>query len=233
MNSSREMPDAAPGSDRYSLYNDFIDGYYECPWEDLAELREGCERDHVPVIRRQTEMYLDTLLPLLAPRRILEVGTAIGYSAIYFARRCENAEITTIEKDEYGAYAAKLNFEIFGVADRVKLIQDDGETAMDRLIDDGEDAYDLIFIDASKSHYRRFMDRAVELSRPGTVILSDDIIQHGFTVSEGFDPRGKHRTNMKRMLEYLDFITRCDYLKTSILNIGDGIAVSIYTGERG
>ncbi|MGI6177771.1 MAG: O-methyltransferase [Eubacterium sp.] len=219
--------------DRYELYGNFIDSYYECPWEDLSELREGCERDHVPVIRRQTEMFLDTLLATLEPAKILEIGTAIGYSAIYFARRCENAHVVTIEKDEYGAYAAKLNFEIFGVSDRVRLIQDDGETAMDRMIDEGDGDFDLIFIDASKSHYRGFMDRAVELARPGAVILSDDILQHGFTVSEKFDPKGKHRTSMRRMLEYLDFITHCDYLKTSILNVGDGLAVSVYRGSTG
>lgn len=210
---------------------DYLNGYYRCA-EDLSVLREIGERDGVPIILRETEQVLGLLLALHKPRKILEIGTAIGYSAIYFATKCPDAQVYTIEKDELAARSARHNVEQAGLSDRIHLFLGDGQEQEEKFLDRGIGDFDFVFIDGAKSHYRRFLDSAIPLCRQGALIVSDNILMKAMTVSEEFDPGNKHKTNRKKMREYVEYICSDESLETVLMSVGDGLAVSIYRGEN-
>ncbi len=209
----------------------FINQYYKSPNEQLAEMRSLAEEKIVPIILKETEIYLNTLLPLIKPKKILEVGTAIGYSAIYFALMCPEAEIFTIEKNEEVYKTALANIETAGLSDRIHCYLGDGEEQIDKIREEGEEGFDFVFLDAAKSHYRRFIDSAIRVCDDRAVILSDNIMQHGMTAVEVFLQYRKHRTNIRRMREFVEYISTDPKFETSVLSIGDGIAVSIYNKD--
>ncbi|MGN0659814.1 MAG: O-methyltransferase [Emergencia sp.] len=215
------------------LVTEYIQGYYRPLTRELAELREIGERDRVPIILKETEMVLDLLLSLKKPRRILEIGTAIGYSSLYFALKCPDAEIYTIEKDEIAVYAARANIDAFGMEKRIHSLLGDGQEQTQKLADSGICGFDFVFIDAAKSHYRRFLDAALDVCSDGALIVSDNILQKAMTVSDSYDPQNRHKTNIRKMREYVDCITCSRELQTSLMSVGDGLAVSIYRGENG
>lgn len=215
------------------IVTEYLTGFYKPVNEALSTLREIGEKDRVPIILKETEMYLNTLLPLVKPKKILEVGTAIGYSALYYASVCPDAEIYTIEKDETALYAAKHNISAAGKEGQIRTIFGDGQEQIEKLRDQGVSGFDFVFIDAAKSHYKRFLDAALSVCCDGAVILSDNILQKAMTACDIYDPQNKHKTNIKRMREYLSYITSDKTLQTSLLSVGDGLAVTIYRGEHG
>ena len=196
----------------------------------LEALRAIGEDGHVPIILPETEMLLKSLLLIKKPERILEIGTAIGYSAVFFAELLPEAVIYTVEKDEYAFNAARQNVEAAGLSDRITVLPGDGQEQVEKLRDRGVKDFDFVFIDAAKSHYRRFLDAALTVCRPEALVVSDNILQRGMTASDEYDEKGKHKTNIRKMREYVQFITTCPYLSTSVLSTGDGTAVSIYRG---
>lgn len=212
------------------LVTEYINGYYKPASESLAALREVGENDRVPIILKETEIWLNSLFALKKPVKILEIGTAIGYSSLYFADRCPDAEIYTIEKDEAAFLAAKHNIAAAGMTERIHSLLGDGQEQIEKLRDQGINGFDFIFIDAAKSHYKRFLLAALEVAAPGALIVSDNILQRGMTASSDYDKYKKHRTNMRKMREYVDYICTEPLLDTSLMSIGDGIAVSIYRG---
>lgn len=215
------------------IVTEYLTGFYRPVNEELAALRQMGEKDRVPIILRETEMYLHTLLPLVKPKKILEIGTAIGYSALYYAAMCPKAEIYTIEKDETALYAARHNISAAGKGGQIHTIFGDGQEQIEKLRDNGISGFDFVFIDAAKSHYKRFLDAALSVCQDGAVILSDNILQKAMTASDVYDPQNKHKTNIRKMREYLNYITNDNTLQTSLLSIGDGLAVTIYRGEHG
>jgi len=210
-----------------------LDSFYSPISDNLGKFRSFCENDNVPLILRETESYLNTFLKIAKPNNILEIGTAHGYSACYFATTCEGAHITTIERAPHMYDYAVSNIKSLGLESRINLKFGDANGILDSLIkDNSPDArFDLIFIDAAKSHYRRFFDAAVRVCANNAIIISDDIWQRGVTVSEKYDCKAKHRTNGRRMNEFLSFLTHCPYLHTTLLDIGDGLALSVYKGN--
>ena len=215
------------------IITSYINQYYRPASAELEELRRVGEADYVPIILRETEMFLNTLLFSASPSRILEIGTAIGYSALYFSERCPEAEVYTIEKDEAMVQAARHNIAAFGREKQIHSLFGDGQEQVDRLRDQGISGFDFVFIDAAKSHYKRFMDAALSVCAPKALIVSDNILQRGMTASDAYDPKQKHKTNIRKMREYVEYITLDPTLSTSLLAVGDGLAVTIYRGERG
>lgn len=215
------------------LVTKYINDRYRPVNERLEQLRQMGEQDNVPIILKETESFLNLILALKKPQKILEVGTAIGYSALYFAECCKDAEIYTIEKNEYAINAARHNIAAAGLENRIHSIFGDGQEQIDKLRDQGVGGFDFVFIDAAKSHYKRFLDAALSVCRENALIVSDNILQRAMTASDEYDTNGKHRTNIKKMREYVDYICYDRTLDTSLMSIGDGIAVSIYRGENG
>lgn len=208
---------------------EYINGFYVPQNDNLAELRAASEKDRVPIILKETESILRTLLELKKPEAILEIGAAVGYSASFFASVCPAAKIATIEKDEMVYQKARDNIKKLGFEDRVSIFNGDGEKMIEFLRDNGDLRYDFVFIDAAKSHYKRFLEGAITVCKPGALIVSDNILMKAMTADDSFDKSGRHKTNIRKMREYVEFINDCEYLSTSIISCGDGLALSIYT----
>lgn len=209
----------------------FLNQHYDTQ-EVLLPFRKIGENNMIPIILKDTESILSMLLKLKKPVRILEIGTAIGYSAAFFAISCPNAEIYTIEKDEYAYTAAIRNLKKVGVSDRVHALFGEGQEQMEKLRDDGINDFDFVFIDAGKSHYKRFFQTAITICKNEAVIVSDNILMRGMTVYESNATEGKkrrkHNTARKNMKEYLEYISKCQNFSTTFLAEGDGMAVTIY-----
>ena len=158
-----------------------------------------------------------------APERILEVGTATGYSAlVMYTYAPSGCRITTIEKDRERAAQARRNFERFR-ADRIELIEADAAEALPEL----EDPFDLIFLDAAKGQYIRFLPELIRLLPPGGVLLTDNCLKEGEILASKFAVTRRDRTIHKRMREYLTAISRDERLRTVLLETGDGAAISV------
>ncbi len=208
------------------LVTEYINGFYQAPCRELMTLRLEAEEKGVPIILREAEDFFNTVIAMKKPKRILEIGTAVGYSAAYFAIKT-GGQVITIEKDSDMYQIAKDNIEKLGLSSDIRLLLGDGEDVARSLSALGEAPVDLVFIDGAKSHYRRFFDGAFSLCRPGTVILSDNVLFGAKVVSDVYDMGRKHKTNIRRLREYLDFLYENPLLETSLVACGDGIAVSI------
>ena len=188
----------------------------------LSRLEEAAQEAYVPIIRRETQSVLRVLLTAVRPETILEVGCAVGFSAILMCEN-SNAHITTIEIYEKRIEAARANFEAAGVSDRVHLIFGDAQDVLPEL--DGP--YDFIFMDAAKGQYIHFLPEIMRLLAPGGMLVSDNVLQNGDILESHYAVERRNRTIYKRMREYLHEISHRDDLVTTILPIGDGLAVSV------
>ena len=214
------------------LVTEYINSFYEPLNDKLAALRVDAEEKNIPIILKETESFLNVLLKLTNPKRILEIGTAVGYSACYFASFCIESEVVTIEKNPKMLEIAEKNINDNGFTNRITAYNGDGEEIINKLVKENCFLFDLIFIDASKSHYKRFFDSAIKLSHNGTIIVSDNILMRAMTVSSKYDKLNKHKTNIARMREYIDYINSLKNITTSIISCGDGLAISVCRGNN-
>lgn len=207
---------------------EYINQYYEAVTEGLAELRKQSEQEKVPIILKETESFLKVFLGITKPERILEIGCAVGYSSMFFNAAC-GAEVVTIEKSDEMYEKAVSNIKKLGFSDKITVLKGDGEEVMKLLweqTDSENDGFDLVFIDAAKSHYKRFLEAALPLCRKNAVIIADNVLFKARVVSDEYDPAGKHRTNVRKLREFTDFINNDDRFETSVIACGDGISVT-------
>ena len=185
-----------------------------------AEAAEG----RVPVIRREMQSFLKVFLMIQRPRKILEVGTATGFSAVFMAEYGPgDCHITTIENYEKRIPIARENFEKSGYSSRITLIPGDAAEVLKTL----EGPYDLIFMDAAKGQYLRFLPEVLRLMEAGSVLISDNVLQEGDLIESHYLVERRDRTIYKRMREYLYTLKHSRELETSILPLGDGITLSV------
>ena len=188
-----------------------------------AIAREALERN-IPVIKKETKALLKTLLVAKQPRAILEVGTAVGYSALLMAQVMpEDCRITTIEKYEPRIAEAKENFARAGVADRVTLLEGDAGDILRQL----EGTYDFIFMDGAKGQYLNWLPDILRLMPGGGILFSDNVLQDGDVVQSRYGVERRDRTIHGRMREYLYQIKHMDQLESAVIPVGDGVAVSV------
>ena len=208
--------------ERYTDYINSLTGFLP---EDLEELYEKARAGHVPVIRRETQALLGFLLTQKQPRRILEVGTAIGFSALFMSRFLpEDGHIHTIEKNEKRISAARDNFRRFGREKQIDLLEGDAHQVLLTL---KPETYDLIFMDAAKGQYIHFLPTVRELLAPGGILVSDNVLQDGQIIESRFAVARRDRTIHERMREYLYTLTHDESLCSSVLTVGDGVALSV------
>lgn len=195
----------------------------------LNEIEREARRDSVPVIRREMQSFLKVLLSIHRPLRVLEVGTAIGFSALFF---CEygpkELHVITIEKYEKRLPIARENFRRAGRADQITLLEGDAADILKTLAE----PFDLIFMDAAKGQYIRFLPDVIRLMSPGSILLSDNVLQDGDIIESHYAVERRNRTIHKRMREYLYELKHNDHLVTSILPLGDGVTLSVRKDER-
>lgn len=178
----------------------------------------------VPVIRKETAAFLKTMVASVKPMRILEVGTAVGYSALLMAQAMpEGAHITTIEKYEPRIPLARAHFKEAGEESRITLIEGDAQDILNGLTG----TFDFIFMDAAKGQYIHWLPRILELMEPGGVLFSDNVLQDGNIVESRFAVERRDRTIHSRMREYLYTLKHTEGLETSIIPIGDGVTLSV------
>ena len=220
----KEERRCAPGStmDRIERMHTFLASMDTGNSDFLSRLEEAAQEAYVPIIRRETQSVLRVLLAAVRPENILEVGCAVGFSAILMCEN-SNARITTIENYEKRIEPARANFEAAGVSDRVHLIFGDAQDVLPEL--DGP--YDFIFMDAAKGQYIHFLPEIMRLLAPGGMLVSDNVLQNGDILESHYAVERRNRTIYKRMREYLHEISHRDDIVTTILPIGDGLAVSV------
>ena len=209
---------------------DYIVSFYQPLNSVLGILRRQSEADDIPLILKETEMLFRTILTMRPFQRVLEIGTAYGYSSIFFANLMPSCTVTTVELQDTNYQVAKDNVWEQGLEDRIEIIHGDGIDVLDDLIAETSqgrkwEPYDLIFIDAAKSHYREFFDRAEKLCSRDAVIICDNIMMKAFLVDLTLDRKKRHRTSVKRMNEFLEYIYSREDLDVSLLSCGDGLLI--------
>ncbi len=207
------------------LVTDYINGFYTPLTDELGKLRVDSEEKNVPIILKETESFLKTFLGVIKPARILEIGCAVGYSAMFFAQ-LTGAEVYTIEKNSEMVETAVKNIESLGYAEKINVFEGDGEEIAELLKKEGTKPFDVVFIDAAKSHYQRFFDACLPLCGPDTVIIADNVLFKGRIADDKYDPDGKYKTNIRRMREFIAYIMNKPSLDSSILAVGDGLSIT-------
>ncbi|MBO5468540.1 MAG: O-methyltransferase [Lachnospiraceae bacterium] len=193
----------------------------------IGEIEAEAIRDEVPIIRKETKEWIKTMLLIKQPLRVLEVGAAVGFSAIYMSQFLpEGGRITTIEKWEPRIEKAKENFKRTGKEDCITLLEGDAADILKEL----EGPYDLIFMDAAKGQYIHFLPDVIRLLAPDGVLISDNVLQDGEVLDSKYVVERRNRTIHARMREYLYTLKNQEGLETSIVPLGDGVALSVKTG---
>ncbi|TJX68665.1 O-methyltransferase [Soehngenia saccharolytica] len=194
--------------------------------EILGEMREYADINRVPILQRETAQLLKILLKIIRPYEILEIGTAIGYSSILMAQNLDSiCKITTIEIDPLLVDIALKNIKNANLSNNIQVIEGDAISILPMLTKE----YNLIFIDANKSRYTEYFDMGRKLLKNGGVIISDNVLFKGMTANENSVEKRK-KTIVNNMRKYLEYITNIDGYLTSVIPIGDGVALT-YKGD--
>lgn len=188
----------------------------------LLELEQYAAENHVPIIQPEVAGLLRLLCRIHKPESVLEIGCAIGYSALLMAQEApEGARITTVERSPEMAQLARENIAAAGHEGDIDVLEADAEALLPVL--DG--SYDMIFLDAAKAHYITFLPDCIRLLRPGGLLVSDNVLYGGMVANRELLVRRKI-TIVKRLKKYLDAICHTPELKSTILSVGDGVALS-------
>ncbi|MCR8745213.1 O-methyltransferase [Romboutsia lituseburensis] len=216
-----------------NIVNELVEGYIRNTLTDKEGLLRDLEiyalENNVPIVHKEVSELLKVLLKVQKPKRILEVGCAIGYSSILFASTLgDGVEIITVERNEKMIEKAKENIKLAGLENNITILEGDAEEKLKEVA--GE--FDMIFLDAAKGQYKLFYDMVIGKLKVDGLLISDNILYKGMVAHDDFVIRRK-KTIVKRMRNYLDYICTCNYLDTSLIPIGDGVALSYKKAERG
>lgn len=189
--------------------------------EELQKIKEYALERHIPIIMDDTLEVIDEILTKNKPEKILEIGTAVGYSAMCFSEYLvQGGRIDTIERDEQRVIEAKENIKKVGVEEKIKIYEGDAVEILPTL----NEQYDVVFIDAAKGKYPFFLEQALRMLKPDGVILADNILYKGYVMSDY--NKHKQRTAVTHLRQYIKEITENPDLETTILEVGDGLAIS-------
>ena len=208
----------------YNRIRDFVLSYSHDDEGLLGEMYIYASENDVPIIRRESRDFLKTILTIQKPHRILEIGTAIGYSAIVMAETLGDVLIDTCEMDKARIEEAKGFIKSAGMEDRILIHEGDATISLKQL--EGN-IYDFVFIDAAKAQYMTYLNLLLPLCKEGTVIVSDNILADGDVLESHFLVEKRDRTIHDRMRDYLYSIKNDERLETAILSVADGMAVSV------
>ena len=200
----------------------------------LFELREEAERERVPIIRRETESLLRTLTALKKPSKILEIGTAIGYSSIVMEKAAGGmSHIITVESYEKRVPEALKNIRRAGYSGRISLLFSDATEALEALLESGIHVpsigagFDLVFMDAAKGQYINWLPMILELMNDGGLLICDNVLQDLTVMESRFTVERRDRTIHERMRAFLHEIKHTDRLESAVLPVGDGVSLSV------
>jgi len=190
----------------------------------LEDLYQEATAKNIPIIKHEMEDFLRLIIVMHGPKRILEIGTAIGYSSIIMSLASEEAvEIITLEKSEKMIEQAKSNFHKFGYEKTITIMEGDAVEVLKTL----REPFDLIFMDAAKGQYMNFYEDAMRLLKDGGILIADNVLQEGLVARSRFAVPRRQRTIHGRMREFLKTLSNNEQLTTSILPIADGATISM------
>lgn len=190
----------------------------------VGEIEREALADEVPIIRKETKEWIKTMLLIKKPRKVLEVGTAVGFSSIYMSQFLpEGGHITTIEKWEPRIEKARINFARAGVENVITLLEGDAAERLKEI----QDSFDFIFMDAAKGQYIHFLPDVIRLLAKDGVLISDNVLQDGEILDSRYVVERRNRTIHSRMREYLYVLKNHESLETSVIPLGDGVALSV------
>ncbi len=192
----------------------------------LEKIKKEALENHVPILQDISLEFIEVILDLKKPNKILEIGTAVGYSAIKFSKYLsgKDKKIKTIELKEDMYKVALKNVNDMKLNNVIEIINADATKYL-KTIDEKDENYDVIFIDAAKGQYLIFLEEAIRLAKNNAVIIADNVYFHG-RVLNGYNEH-RHRTATNRLKEYIRIINEDDRLNSTVLNIGDGVAISV------
>lgn len=189
--------------------------------EELDKIKQKALEEHIPIIMDDTLKVVDKILKETKPKKILEIGTAVGYSAMCFSEYLqEGGIIDTIERDEERIVEAKENIKKVGVAEKINILEGDAVEILPTLTG----KYDVVFIDAAKGKYPFFLKESLRMLEKNGIILADNILYKGYVMSDY--NKHKQRTAVRNLREYIQEVTQNPNLETEILEVGDGLAIS-------
>ncbi|GHU62925.1 O-methyltransferase [Clostridia bacterium] len=192
--------------------------------EDCENIAKVAEKEYVPIIKRETANLIKTLLLLIRPERVLEIGTAIAYSTIFMAKYLPaKAKITTIEQNEKRILSAKKNIERLGLTEKIELKEGNASEILSKLTEN----YEFIFMDAAKGQYGSWLPHLLSHLKTGGILLSDNVFFEGRILESRFLVSRRQRTIHSRMRQFLYQISHHEQLQTTVLPIGDGVSLSV------
>ena len=187
----------------------------------IIRIKQKAIEDHIPIIMDETLEVIGNILEKNKPTKILEIGTAVGYSAICFSKYlADKGTIDTIERDEERIKEAKINIKDMNLEDKIRILEGDAVEILPTL----NEKYDMVFIDAAKGKYPFFLKEALRMLNKDGIIFADNILYKGYVMSDY--NKHKQRTAVRNLREYIKEVTENENLKTEILEVGDGLAIS-------
>lgn len=195
--------------------------------EKIQRLRQDALARGIPVADDETLQFLLLALTVAKPKRILEIGTAVGLSALAMLAVCPEAKLTTIELEEERYLEAKRHFAEFGKESSITAHLGDAGEILAMM--DGQ--FDFVFLDGPKAQYEKYLFDLKRLMNTGAVLFADDVLLYGWVSGEEPTPQ-KRRSIVEKIRSYLDVVTNDEELLTSVLNVGDGVALSVYQGKK-
>lgn len=190
--------------------------------QEITAIRKEAFKEEIPVSDDETLNFLITLITALQPQSVLELGTAVGVSGAVILNACKTAHLTTVERDENFYNRAVENFKKLNLADRVNAILGDAGEVIEGL----DKTYDFIFLDCAKVQYVKYLPRLKKLLKSGGVLVADDVLLFGYVTGETEVPK-KRKMLVEHVKEYISAVTSDNELQTTILNVGNGIALSV------
>jgi predicted O-methyltransferase YrrM len=206
----------------FEYITEYLNTLIEEDDKDIVQMEKYAMENNVPIVQKEVANLIKLMITIQKPKRILELGTAIGYSSILMSRASKTIEdIVTIERNENMAEIARNNIRIFGEEKAISIIEGDCL----KVLQDLDDKYDMIFIDAGKGHYNDFFPQCLRLLKDSGIIISDNVLFRGMVANNDLLIRRKI-TIVKRMREYLINISKDKNLITTVIPIGDGVAIT-------
>lgn len=190
--------------------------------EELNKIKQKALEEHIPIIMDDTLEVIAKYLTKIKPEKILEIGTAVGYSAMCFSEYLsESGKIDTIERDTDRIIEAKENIKKVGVEEKINIYEGDAVEILPTL----DDKYDVVFIDAAKGKYPFFLKESIRMIKQNGIIFADNILYKGYVMSDY--NKHKQRTAVRNLREYIKEVTENPNIETEIIEVGDGLAISI------
>lgn len=207
---------------------DYIRSLMKEEKNDLGKIEYEARQNHVPIVKPETKELLKTLVLLKKPMKILEVGAAVGFSSLYMNEyQPEGGTVVTIERNEKRILQARENIHMMKKEGQIELLEGDAIEILKKI----RGTFDFIFVDAAKGQYIHFLDDVLRLLAPEGILVSDNVLQDGDIAKSRYAIERRDRTIHKRMRDFLYTIKNHPQLETTILPVGDGVAISIKTGE--